>query len=220
MCFSPEADLVSGIVVGAIGIDALRHVGRPGERPLAAIPVLLGGHQLVEALVWWGLRGDVSRDVWRPSLVVYLAVAFVVLPVLVPWAVGGLEPVSNRGRMLGFTVVGTGVALVLLHALVQGPIDAVIDGHHVDYRVDLWGGGVIVGLYVVATCGALLTSAHAHVRWFGVVNLVVVVALAWLDQRALVSLWCAWAAVTSVAIAVHLRHVGEASGPSAIIVAP
>jgi hypothetical protein len=33
-----------------------------------------------------------------------------------------------------------------------------------------------------------------------------VVLLAWVDRNGFVSLWCGWAAVTSVAIAVHLRH--------------
>ena len=44
MCFSAEADLVTGVVVGAIAIDALRHVRQPSDRALAAIPAILAGH--------------------------------------------------------------------------------------------------------------------------------------------------------------------------------
>jgi hypothetical protein len=62
-------------------------------------------------------------------------------------------------------------------------------------------------LYVVATCGPLLFSSYRHIRRYGVLNLVAVCALAWLNQSGLISLWCVWAAVTSVAIAVHLRTV-------------
>ena len=61
-------------------------------------------------------------------------------------------------------------------------------------------------LYVVATCGSMFVSKHQHVRWFGMVNLVAVGCLAALNKSGLISLWCAWAAVTSVAIAVHLRR--------------
>jgi hypothetical protein len=39
VCFSPEGDLVGGLVVTAIGIDACRHVrGRFDHRLLAAFP--------------------------------------------------------------------------------------------------------------------------------------------------------------------------------------
>lgn len=31
MCFSPEADLTTGVIAGAIGIDALRHASRPQQ---------------------------------------------------------------------------------------------------------------------------------------------------------------------------------------------
>jgi hypothetical protein len=43
------------------------------------------------------------------------------------------------------------------------------------------------------------------VRWFGAVNLVAVALLAWIDHTAVISLWCAWAAITSIAIALHVR---------------
>ena len=60
MCFSAEADLVAGAVVTAIGVDAMRQVRRPEERALGALPVLLGAHLLVEAVVWEGLTGGVD----------------------------------------------------------------------------------------------------------------------------------------------------------------
>lgn len=211
MCFSADADLVAGLVVGVIGVDALRHVRRPAEMPLAALPMVLAGHQLVEAFVWWGLEDRVPRAVWHPALWLYLVIAFGVVPVLVPLAVGALEPVLNRRRVGSFTAIGSVVAFVLVYAVVRGPVAASIDGHHIAYYVDLWHGDVLVMLYVLATCGSLLISPHSHVRWFGTTNLVAVCLLAWLSQSGFISLWCVWAAVASVAVAVHLRHeIGRA----------
>lgn len=209
MCFSAEADLVAGVVIGAIGVDALRHVTVPTQRWLASIPLLLGAHQLIESVVWWGLEGRFAEEVWRFAAWWYLAIAFGVLPVLVPFAIGALEPEAHRRRASLFVTTGAVVAAVLMYAVVRGPVEARIEGHHIAYRVDLWRGGLIVLLYVVATCGSLLVSHHRHVRWFGAVNLVAVVVLALVDQTAFISLWCAWAAVTSVTIAVHLRLVSE-----------
>ncbi len=214
MCFSADVDVAAGLVVGAVGIDAMRHADRPAEKVLAAIPLLFAAHQLVEALVWWGLEGDVSESVWRPALYMYLVIAFGVLPVLVPLAVGALEPVANRWRMNVLAAVGAVVAVVLMYAVIRGPVEASIEGHYISYSVDLWSGGLIVALYVAATCGSMLLSKHRHVQVFGAINLVAVVLLVWLSRNGVISLWCLWAAVTSVAIAVHLRHVNRADVPA------
>jgi hypothetical protein len=76
MCFSPQADLVGGVVIGAIGVDTLRHCRRPREVALASLPLLLAAHQFVEAFVWWGLEGRVAPGVGRAAMWAYLAFAF------------------------------------------------------------------------------------------------------------------------------------------------
>ena len=77
MCYSPEADLMAGLVVGAIGIDALRHVKRREELALAALPLVLATHQAIEAFAWWGLEGKVSPTAGSAAVTVYLAVGLV-----------------------------------------------------------------------------------------------------------------------------------------------
>lgn len=205
MCFSAGADVVTGVIIGAAGIDGLRHVRRPTELWLASLPVVLAAHQLIEAFVWLGLEGRVSDAVWRPAVGLYLAIAFGVLPVLAPLAVAAAEPPGRRRLLRWFAVAGGAVALVLMYAVVRGPIEVRIGERHIDYSVDLWQGGVVVAIYVAATCGPMLLSGFRHVRWFGVANVIVAGALAWLSHTAFISLWCMWAAVGSGAIAVHLR---------------
>jgi len=205
MCFSPEADVATAVVVGALGIDAWRHVDLARERPLAALPLVLAAHQLIQAFVWWGLRGEISSALGRSASWLYLAIAFGVLPVLVPVAVEALESAPRRPRMSVFVALGAVVSALLMYCIVRGPIHARIEGHHIVYAIDLWHGGVVTALYVVATCGALVLSEHRYVRRFGAVNLVAVLLLVWLDVDGFISLWCAWAAVVSVAIALHLR---------------
>jgi hypothetical protein len=63
VCFSPEADVMAGIVVSGVGVDALRHVRHRRYLPLAVIPLILGLHQVVEAFAWWGMQGRVSFQV-------------------------------------------------------------------------------------------------------------------------------------------------------------
>ena len=99
MCFSAQADLVGGAVVGGIGVDVLRHVkGRRRYLPLAALPLLLGLHQIDEAFVWWGLQGHVSSAVGTAAIWIYLLFAFVVLPMYVPLALLVMEPSATRRK--------------------------------------------------------------------------------------------------------------------------
>src|SRR6185369_2125571 len=85
VCFSPQADLVGGVAITAIGIDACRHLrGRRSHLLLATLPLLLGIHQLIETFVWWGVEGAVPAAVGSVALWLYLLIAFVVLPTFVP----------------------------------------------------------------------------------------------------------------------------------------
>ncbi|MDQ6927296.1 MAG: hypothetical protein M3159_01380 [Actinomycetota bacterium] len=206
MCFSPQADIAGGVVAGAIGIDALRHVQLKSERLLAALPLLLGAHEVVEAFVWWGLTDKVSWSVGGTAVWLYVAFAFVALPVLVPMAVMAVEPDPRRRKiMIAFTAVGVAVAVIYLVAIVTRSVGARIDGHTVVYSIHLGQDGAANGLYVLATCGLLLISSHRHIVIFGFVNAAAVAVLLLLASNANISLWCAWAAVTSLVIAGHLR---------------
>ena len=206
MCFSPEADLVAAVVIGGIGVDATRHVRSAAQWPLAALPLLLAGHSLIEAFVWWGVRGDVSGGVQTVATALYVGIAFVVLPVYIPVTVLLLENRPfHRPAEIVTLVAGVVCATELTAALIARPYSASPHGHHLVYHVHLHAGAVITALYLLSTCGALLVSGRPFLRWYGVVNIAAVAMLAWVALDALTSLWCAWAAVTSIAVAVRLR---------------
>jgi hypothetical protein len=211
MCFSPEMDIAAGVVVGSVGLAALRHVDRPQDLPLASLPVLFGAHQLTEAFVWWGLRDEVSASTGHAALWLYMLFAFVVLPMLAPVAVLLVEPDARRRRVMGGgAVVGALVASVYLAALLQGPIGATINGHTLVYDTGVPYGGPLAAVYVVATLAALVSSSHRQIAMFGAANVVVVPILVLLSTRAFTSLWCLWAAVASVVIADHLGRGASA----------
>jgi len=210
MCFSPQADVVGGLVVGAIGIDVLRHVGnRRDHLGMALLPVLLAAHQLDEAFVWWGLQGHVAPQVGRIAMWAYLAFAFVVLPIYLPLAVLLLEPPGRRrATILPFVALGVIVAGILFAALLRGPVTAHLAQNHLAYGIGLHARVPIVGAYIVATCGSLIFSRYHHIVIFGAVNLIAIAVLVRLAIDGFASLWCAWAALTSAAIAVQLRFAG------------
>ncbi|HXQ60041.1 MAG TPA: DUF6629 family protein [Acidimicrobiales bacterium] len=207
MCFSPEGDLAVGLVVTGIGVDACRHLrGRNNYLLLAATPVVLGAHQIDESLVWWGLQGHVPHLAGRIAMWIYLVIAFVVVPVLVPLAILRLEPKGRRRRLIGASfLLGVGVAAFLLVQLLQGPVTVRLGHFHLAYSIGLQHGILIVGLYIVATCGSLLCSGYRDIVIFGLANVVAVVVLARLTADGFASLWCFYAALASGAISLHMR---------------
>jgi hypothetical protein len=207
VCFSPQADIVGGLVICAIGVDAVRHVRQRRDfLALAWIPLLLGAHQFIEALVWLWLQGHVPRGIGHIALWAYLLIAFVVLPVFVPMAVIALEPTRRRKQMMvPFALIGLAVAGVLFAAMVRGPVGVRLAPYHLAYSIRLPDGLLVVVFYVVAVCGPLLVSGYRHVAIFGIVNLIAVIVIARLTVSGFASVWCGWAALSSAAITLHCR---------------
>jgi hypothetical protein len=195
------------LLICAIGVDAVRHIRQRREFiALAWIPLLLGAHQFIEALVWLWLQGHVPRAIGHVALWAYLLIAFVVLPAGIPLAVIALEPTRRRKWMMApFALIGTAVAGVLLAAMIRGPVGVTLAPYHLSYGIRLSDGFLIVALYVVAVCGPLLMSGYRNVAIFGVVNLVAVIVIARLTVSGFASVWCGWAAVSSAAITLHCR---------------
>jgi hypothetical protein len=215
VCFSAEADIVTGLVVTAVGVDTLRHIGHDRESAMAALPVVLGLHQLVEVPVWWGTQGKVSADIAQAAAWIYLVIAFGIIPWAVPEAVRRLETEPRRRSLMGALVaLGVVIAIALTIPLLIHPIEVVDGGNHLSYRVPLVAGSLLTVFYVIATCGSLLLSSDRVVTVYGAVNLVVVATLAVLLTSGVISLWCVWAAVTSIAIAVHLRRLHRSHEPA------
>jgi hypothetical protein len=207
MCFSADGDLAGGVVVFAIGVDALRHLrGRKEYLVIAALPLVLGLHQIDEAFVWWGLQGHVSAHVGRVAMWIYLLFALVALPVLAPVLVMTLEKTpTGRRRIAPFLVIGMGTSVLLLVAMLSTTPSSHLGHFHIAYSIGLRDGIPIIGLYIIATCGSMLASGFRHVVWFGFANLVAVVVLARLCADGFTSLWCFYAALASGGIALYLR---------------
>lgn len=222
MCFSPQADLVGGLVVGGIGIDVLRHRdGRSSHNALCVLPLILGFHQFVEAFVWLSLQDHLSAGIGRFAMWVYVSIAFVLLPIFVPIAVFVLEPKDKRRKVMApFVVLGVTVAGILLAAMVRGPVDVRLRPYHLAYSLHLHDGGIVVSAYVLAVCGAWLLSSYRPVALYGIINLLAVIVIAKLTVDGFASVWCGYAAVTSAAIAIFMRRPPRWRAPSFAAVEP
>ena len=104
MCFSFEADLVAGAVLLPLGVATIRASQGPRELAIASLPALFAAHQLIESVVWLGVDGRVSTGLSHAAIVVYLVIAQVLLPALVPLGTWLIEPDARRRRLLALPV--------------------------------------------------------------------------------------------------------------------
>jgi hypothetical protein len=180
MCFSPQADFTAGAVVAGVGVATLRRVRVRRELIVGALPLLFGIHQLVEGFVWLGLRGEVSPGLGDTAKQVYIVFAHAILPALVPLGFTLLEPDRRRARWM-WPLVGLGLLLggYLLWQVTAYPVGAQLQARCIDYSTHTPNDLLIGVLYVVVTCGPALISSRRHLRWFGVVSLVGVIAAAY-----------------------------------------
>ncbi|MFF1675017.1 DUF6629 family protein [Streptomyces sp. NPDC058256] len=200
MCWSATADLVAGAGIAAVGVACVARVRRPGDLPLAALPLLLGAHQIVESAVWDAGGGT------GPATVAWAVIALPLLAVWVPVGVLCAAPRHARRRLLIPLAAGLVTAAALAYALAVRPVRAEIRGHTVGYFVDLSHPALLIAGYLLATIGSLLLSGDRGLTLFGV--LVAVGALiTWaMWQIEFVSTWCAFAALCSVVLLGWVRR--------------
>lgn len=205
MCFSASMDLTAGMLVTGLGVDALSHVTRREQKPLAALPLIFGIHQLVETIVWWRVDGQASAQASAVAVFVYLLIALGIVPLLVPYA---FLRIRLTNPPIAWICLAAGVATTCLDmwGMGKGPMTAHQAGHHLAYDLTVPYSQIGLPLYVFATCVPALLGRSNLLRLFGVVNLIVVSALAALAQNGIVSLWCVWAAITSILICAYLRR--------------
>ena len=209
MCWSPTADLVAGGTVAALGVFALTRVRSARQLPLALLPLLLGVHQLIEVIVWWGQQGEVGAGTAAAARTAWAVIAYPLLPALVPFGVLLVCAPARRWAVGLFLTVGLAASAVLAYAVASGPVTAAVDGHTLRYGVGVPHSELVGIGYLLATVGALLASGQRDLRALGVVCGVGAVVCLTLWQTAFVSTWCALAALSSVFVLRWLYRAGS-----------
>ncbi|MHC3467824.1 DUF6629 family protein [Streptomyces sp. 7R007] len=209
MCWSATADLVAGSGIAAVGAVCVARTRRRRDLPLAALPLLLGAHQLVEAAVWHGGGGT------GPATVAWAVIALPLLAVWVPAGVLCAAPRRALPRLAGPAAAGAATAAGLAYALATRPVLAEIRGHTVGYAIGLSHPQLLIAGYLFATVGALLLSGDRRLTLLGVLVGAGALVCWALWRLEFVSTWCAVAAVCSVVVYGWVRRepagtVGEA----------
>ena len=201
VCFSATANFVGSGVLGAVGVVTLTKVKHKRELLFASLPTLFAVHQFIEGFVWLGLDGTLSPTVTHNMGAAFVLYAQGLLPFLMPLSILLFEPdAKSRKRMLPFLAIGTGTALYMLWALIAYPLQIFVKENSIVYINDGTNNTALAVLYVIATCGSLFFSKVRDMVIFGAANLAILLVVMAVKRYAFTSLWCAYAAMTSVII--------------------
>ncbi|MEH0416365.1 DUF6629 family protein [Streptomyces sp. B21-083] len=197
MCWSATADLAAGVGIAAVGVACVAAVARAGrgrDVPLAALPLLLGAHQIVESQVW---RADGGTG---PATVAWAVIALPLLALWVPVAVLCAAPGRLRHRLLLPLAVGVVTGAALAYNLSNHRVTADIRGHTIGYGIRLSHSGPLLAGYLIATVGALLLSGDRRLVVFGLLAGTGALGCWALWRLEFVSTWCALAALCSLVL--------------------
>lgn len=143
--------------MAAIGVACVVRARRARDLPLAALPLLLGAHQIIESAVW---RADGGSG---PATLAWAVIALPLLPLWVPLGVLCAAPAHARRRLSVPLAAGAVTGGVLAYSLATRPVTAHVRGHTLGYAVDLPYPLLLVAGYLVAAIGSLLLSGDRRI---------------------------------------------------------
>ncbi|MDQ8045997.1 MAG: DUF6629 family protein [Solirubrobacteraceae bacterium] len=213
MCFSYGADLTAAAVLTPVGIVTLRAAKTRAQLPIASIPLFFAAHQFVESFVWLGVGHHASKGVESFAIYLYLVMAQMLLPVIVPLAISAVEPVQRRRQWMYASAVGGFVSAAAFgYILVTQGATAHAADRTMIYKtptdLGLWAGA----LYANATVLTTLYASGRNLRLFGVANILGISMASWMRWEAVTSVWCIYAAFVSGLILLHLNELNASRG--------
>ncbi len=209
MCFSASASFGAGIVLSVVGVASIKKAQNTSQIAFASIPLIFSAQQITEGLLWLALSNHAFAPLQNISTYVFLFIAQIVWPFAVPLATLLLEKKESR-KLIQKILVGIGaiVSLYLAYCLLSFNVEAKIIGYHISYEQDYPKalskyGGV---LYIIATIAPSIFSGIKRMWLLGTTILIsyIITAIFYVDY--IVSVWCFFASVISVAVYIIMRE--------------
>ncbi len=219
MCFSFAASVNAGVSLAVIGGATVYKAARNDPRMLgfAVFPLVFAAHQLVEAVVWWSVAHPFEGD--QLFRYVYTGIAFLVWPVLTPFAAAYAETDPFRRRLWTWMLyVGEALAayLFIKLALADG-IDLKVYQHALAYDPGFERPPLLAHfLYVALTVVPLVSFHNRALRLFGVLVFLSFLYALVNNRPAWYSLWCMSAAVFSFILAFAVKESAKSTVPGRV----
>jgi hypothetical protein len=203
MCFSAGASFAAGVVLSTFGVATQRKVRKPAQRFFAGIPLLFGFQQFAEGVLWVTLRSGGHDLLQNAATYIFLITALVIWPVMIPLSMWFMEEVKKRKKILaGLILIGGIVSLYYTFCLISYNVTPQIKSFHIQY-IDEFPRALVdiaYSFYVVSTVVPLFVSS---VRWMWLLGILIAVSYfvtIIFFTHYLTSVWCFFAALSSVVI--------------------
>jgi hypothetical protein len=211
MCFSAAASFSAAAVCAGIGVMTVRRASK-ADLMLAFIPIIFSLHQALEGFVWL-----TNAEGWgRYAGYGYAIIAFCLWPLYVPVAAWRSETDARlRTVMLCFSLLGAVVVAAAAWVLFAGLI---IDfaTNRIQYLPTKRYPLIFDYLYAVCVTGPFFLHRNIYLRIFGGLILVFFGVSTLVFNPARYSVWCFFAAVSSLVLYLFVvSRNGSARGRSA-----
>jgi hypothetical protein len=222
MCFSAGASFTAGVLLTFVGTETIRKVHKPSQIALASIPMFFAFQQFMEGVLWLTIGQARYSGLQSVSTHIFLIMAQVVWPILVPLSVLLMEENKARKRILfGLLAVGAGVALYYLYDLLFYEIHAKIIGRHIVYQdttLDI-AETIRIFAYLVAVITSFFISSVRRIYILGIIMGVSFIVSAVFYIKCLTSVWCFFAALMSFVVfyeikSAHKKFHYDRTGPN------
>ncbi len=200
MCFSAEASFAGGLIISAIGIATLREVHKPSQVVFASIPLFFGIQQIVEGSLWITLPDIEYVTIQKISTYLFLIMAQVLWPTLIPVSVLLMEENRMRKRILRILLmIGISLSLYYAYCLLSFSVTPQIMGYHIQYNTSFPESLAILAfiVYLTATITPLFVSGIKRTHLLGLLMTLSCLVTGIFFTQYLTSVWCFFAALIS-----------------------
>jgi hypothetical protein len=216
MCFSAIASFSSGIILGTIGAVTLKTAPKNSHRPFAAIPLIFALQQITEGFLWLCLKGKIDAG-WEQLLTYqFIIIAQVIWPFWVPFSMLLLEQKQKRKNLFYLLItVGILFSLTIAYRLLFYPVYVTIEEHHISYHLAFpviihYGGSIT---YLIVILASPFVSTVKRMSLVGFLTLFSFIAAELLYTKYIISVWCFFAAIISIAVYAVVREQRKIPAP-------
>jgi hypothetical protein len=200
MCFSAGASFVGGVIISGIGVATIREVHKPSQLVFASIPLFFGVQQIVEGCLWLTLPDADYVNIQKIATYLYLIMAQVLWPTLIPVSVLLMEEDKKRKRILQI-LLGLGITLSLYYSvcLLSFNVMPQIKGFHIQYNTEFPESFAITAfiVYLFVTITPLFVSGIKRTHLLGILMFLSCFITGIFFTQYLISVWCFFAALIS-----------------------
>jgi hypothetical protein len=200
MCFSAGASFAGGIIISAIGAATVSKVHKSSQLVFASIPLFFGIQQIVEGCLWMLLPETDYINIQKATTYLYLILAQVLWPTIIPVSVLLMEENRKRKKMLRiFLALGLLLSSYYAICLIFFTVTPIINGYHILYTTtfpDFFSIPAFI-VYLIATITPLFISGVRRAHYLAILMFLSCLITAIFFTQYLISVWCFFAAIIS-----------------------